>query len=194
MSGVLLLSLSTIAVKIIGLAFKIPMLSYLGAQGMGYFNSAYEIYALLCVVATAGLPTALSMTVSSARARRDLSGIKRAYGAAKLLFCLFGALGSLVLALFSSELAHLIGNDGADACIAAISPALFCVCLSSAIRGYTQGFEYMTPTALSQMIEAFGKLGFGVLFASLALRGGYELYAVAACAVLGISLGSFLSP
>ena len=50
MSGVLLLSLSTLLVKIIGLAFKIPMLSFLGTEGMGYFNSAYEIYALLCTV------------------------------------------------------------------------------------------------------------------------------------------------
>ena len=50
-SGVLLLSLSTALVKVIGLAFKIPMLALLGADGMGYFNSAYEIYALLCVIA-----------------------------------------------------------------------------------------------------------------------------------------------
>jgi len=71
MSGVLLLSLSTLLVKIIGLAFKIPMLSFLGTEGMGYFNSAYEIYALLCTVSTAGLPVALSMLVSAARTRGD---------------------------------------------------------------------------------------------------------------------------
>ena len=40
MSGVIILSLSTLIVKIIGLAFKIPMLSLLGMEGMGYFNSA----------------------------------------------------------------------------------------------------------------------------------------------------------
>ena len=65
-SGVLLLSLSTVLVKLIGLIYKIPMLTYLGSEGMGYFNSAYEIYALFCVIATAGLPVALSVLISGA--------------------------------------------------------------------------------------------------------------------------------
>ena len=48
MSGVFALTAATVIVKIIGLAYKIPLMSLLGAEGMGYFNSAYEIYALLC--------------------------------------------------------------------------------------------------------------------------------------------------
>ena len=50
MSGVLVLSLSAVIVKIIGLVYKIPMLKLLGSEGMGYFNSAYEIYTLFCIV------------------------------------------------------------------------------------------------------------------------------------------------
>ena len=76
-SGVFILSLSTLIVKVIGLAFKIPMLSLLGMEGMGYFNSAYEIYALLCVVSTAGLPVALSILISSARATDDYFKISK---------------------------------------------------------------------------------------------------------------------
>ena len=68
LSGVLLLSLSTVLVKIIGLIYKIPMLSYLGSEGMGYFNSAYEIYALFCVISTAGLPVAMSVLISALEA------------------------------------------------------------------------------------------------------------------------------
>lgn len=49
LSGVFILSFSTVIVKLVGLACKIPLISLLGAEGMGYFNSAYEIYALLCV-------------------------------------------------------------------------------------------------------------------------------------------------
>ena len=43
-SGVAILAISTFVVKIIGLFYKIPMMIYLGAEGMGYFNSAYDIY------------------------------------------------------------------------------------------------------------------------------------------------------
>ncbi len=193
MSGVLLLSFSTVIVKIIGLAFKIPMLSFLGAEGMGYFNSAYEIYALLCVISTAGLPVALSMMISTARANNDAARVKRVYRSAKYVFFALGFGGSALMMIFARELAHIIGNDDAYLCIVAIAPALLLVCCSSAIRGYCQGFEYMTPTAISQLIEALGKLVFGILLAMLAISRGYPIFAVAAFAVFGISLGGFVS-
>jgi stage V sporulation protein B len=193
MSGVLLLSLSTVIVKIIGLAFKIPMLSLLGTEGMGYFNSAYEIYALLCVIATAGLPVALSMLVSSSRARGEGDKINRIYRTALTLFAVLGALGSVGMIVFSRKLSEMIGNADAYLCILGIAPALLLVCISSAIRGYCQGFEYMTPTAVSQLIEAVGKLVFGMLFAYIAIEQGFSLPAVAAFAVMGISLGALIS-
>jgi len=193
MSGVLLLSLSTVAVKIIGLAFKIPMLAFLGTKGMGYFNSAYEIYALLCVISTAGLPVALSMLVSAARARGDAYGVARIYRTASVTFFVLGAFTSAFMLLFSKQLAELIGNPDAYLCIAAIAPALLAICLGSAVRGYCQGFEYMTPTAISQLIEALGKLGFGIILAGFAIRRGYEIWVVSAFSVLGVTLGSFIS-
>ncbi len=67
MSGVLMLSLSAVIVKVIGLIYKIPMLRLLGSEGMGYFNSAYEIYTLFCTLATTGLPVAMSVLISSGR-------------------------------------------------------------------------------------------------------------------------------
>ena len=193
MSGVLVLSLSTLIVKAIGLAFKIPMLSFLGTEGMGYFNSAYEIYALLCVISTAGLPVALSILVSAARAKSSAHDIKRIYRSARTVFFLLGMGGSIFMLCFARRLADFIGNPDAYASIVAIAPALAFVCLASAIRGYCQGFEDMTPTAISQLIEALSKLGLGILFAVLAIKNGYGVPEVSAFAVFGITLGSFLS-
>ena len=169
MSGVLILSVSTLVVKIIGLAFKIPMLSFLGTEGMGYFNSAYEIYALLCVISTAGLPVALSMLVSQARARECASDIRKIYKSARALFLVMGILGSGLMLLFSKDIAISIGNPDSYLCILAIAPSLLFVCISSLIRGYCQGFENMFPTAISQLIEAISKLVFGIAFALFAI-------------------------
>ncbi len=193
MSGVLVLSLSTVIVKVIGLAYKIPMISYLGAEGMGYFNSAYEIYAMLCVIATAGLPVALSLLISAHRQSGAENAIRRIDRCAMAVFLSLGTLGMLFLLAFAHPIARAIGNEDAFFCILAIAPALFFVCLSSAIRGYFQGFHRMLPTAVSQLIEAIGKLIFGVCFASLALKRGRSLPVVAASAILGLSLGTLLS-
>ncbi|MBQ8849958.1 MAG: polysaccharide biosynthesis protein [Clostridia bacterium] len=193
MSGVLVLSLSTVIVKIIGLAVKIPLLDTLGAVGMGYFNSAYEIYALLCVISTAGLPVALSMLISANRERGDGRAVRRVYRSALGMFLVLGAVGSGVMLIFSEQIASIVGNAEARLCIMAISPALFFICFSSAVRGYFQGYENMTPTAVSQLIEALGKLLFGVGFGVMALKLGAELPLAAAMSVLGLTLGIFIS-
>ncbi len=191
MSGVLVLSLSTVIVKIIGLAYKIPMIAYLGAEGMGYFNSAYEIYALLCVISTAGLPVALSMLVATSGQREGARS--RIYRSALAMFLVLGGVGSLLMLMLAEPIAVAIGNPQAAFCIFAIAPALLCVCFAGAVRGYFQGLNRMVPTAVSQLIEALGKLIFGVWFASLALKQGRSVPQVAAFAVLGLSLGTLLS-
>ena len=192
-SGVFILSLSTLIVKIIGLAFKIPMLSLLGMEGMGYFNSAYEIYALLCVVSTAGLPVALSILISSARAVEDRSKAVSTYKAALKIFFVFGMLGTAIMLVFAKPLASYIGNGESFYCILAIAPALFFVCISSAIRGYCQGFQDMKPTAISQLIEALSKLGLGVSFALIGIKKGLSVPMISALGVLGITVGTALS-
>ena len=53
--------------------------------------------------------------------------------------------------------------------------AVLFVCLTSAIRGYTQGLGDMTPTAVSQMTESAGKLVIGLALCLLLLRRGAAL-------------------
>ena len=77
LSGGVVLTLSTVLVKIIGLFYKIPMLHYLGSEGMGYFNAAYEWYATLCVLSTAGLPLASSMLIAAAREAHSATAFRR---------------------------------------------------------------------------------------------------------------------
>ena len=188
-SGVLLLTLSTILVKVIGLIYKIPMLTYLGSEGMGYFNSAYEIYALFCVISTAGLPVALSVLISAAVARGEHRSVKRIYRVALTVFLLVGILGTTVMLLFAKRFCEMIKSDNAYYCILSISPTVFFVCLSSALRGYFQGWQRMMPTALSQVIESAGKLFFGLLLAHFSLQRGYDTATTAAFAGVGTAAG-----
>ena len=188
MSGVVVLSLSAVIVKIIGLIYKIPMLKLLGSEGMGYFNSAYEIYTLFCIIATTGLPVAMSVMISS-----EKGGAERIFRVAMRLFLLLGVVGSAVMIGFARPFSEFLGSDKTVFCIFAIAPTVFLICLSSAYRGFFQGHGRMVPTAVSQVIEALGKLLLGLLFAFIALRFGYSIDVVAAFAVLGLTLGTAVS-
>ena len=193
-SGVFVLSFSTVLVKIIGLLYKIPMLSLLGAEGMGYFNSAYEIFALICIISTTGLPVALSMKISQIVALDKNSGeARRIFGSAMRMALLFGIVGTFALAFGASQISSLVGNYDSVYCIIAIAPSVFFVCISSVYRGYFQGMNNMHPTAVSQIIEVAGKLLLGVVFAYISLKRGMNIPTSAAFAALGLTLGMFFS-
>lgn len=188
-SGVLILSLSAVIVKIIGLIYKIPMLRLLGSEGMGYFNSAYEIYTLFLTVATTGLPVAMSVMISSGEG----GSAKRVFSVAIRIFLILGAVGSLVMLIFARPFALYLGEEGARSCIVAIAPTVLLICVLSAYRGYFQGLGKMLPTGVSQMIEALCKLVLGLLFAHIALNFGSDTEKTAAAAVLGITFGTAIS-
>lgn len=191
LSGVMVLTLSTILVKVIGLLYKIPMLHYLGSEGMGYFNAAYEWYGALCVIATSGLPIASSMLIAGGIGQPQK--IRRIERLSMRLFGLLGILGALFLFFGASRIALAIGSLDTRFAIAAVAPTVLFSCLCGAYRGYFQGYQYMVPTAVSQVIEATGKLIFGLIFAHMAKRRGLSSPRVAAWAILGLSLGVALS-
>lgn len=193
LSGVFVLALSTVLAKAVGFLYKIPMLSYLGAEGMGYFHSAYEIYALFCVISTAGLPVALSVLVSAALSVGDERGAARVFRTSLGVFLGIGILGSGAMAALSPLFCRLIRSTNAYGCILAISPTVLLICVSSAVRGWFQGHQKMAPTAISQLIEAIGKLAFGLVLADVAAERGWGVPAIAAMAGVGLTLGTLLS-
>ena len=198
LAGAAILTLSALVVKVIGLLYRIPMLDRLGTEGMGYFNTALELYALLCALSTAGLPVAMSVLISDTR-HRDMPlaarrlGVRRIFSVALVTFMVVGCVGSVLLALFARPLATLLGNPAAASAMVAIAPTVLLICLSSAMRGYFQGKGNMIPTAISQVVESAGKLAFGLLLASRARARGADLPGVAAAAVLGLTIGTLLS-
>ena len=193
LSGVSILTLSALVVKVIGLLYRIPMLNYLGTEGMGYFNTAYELYALFCVISTAGLPVAMSVLISSLEAEGRYGDAGRVYRVSLRLFAGIGLVGTVLLWGLSAPFARLLGNPLSASCMRAIAPTVLLICLSSAFRGYFQGRRNMLPTALSQVIEAGGKLFLGLAFAAYARGRGADLPTTAAYAVLGLTVGTAVS-
>lgn len=191
-SGVLILTITNLIVKAIGLMFKIPMNHIVGDDGMGYYNSAYTIYTFLYMISTAGLPTAVSIMVAESRGAGRIRQVKRVLHVSLALFFLIGVVGMLVMLLGAGPFSSLIGAANTKYCIMALAPTLFFICISSALRGYFQGYQSMFPTAVSQLIEAVCKLGVGITLALYAIRMEQPIYIVAAYAAVGLTIGAAL--
>jgi len=193
LSGVLLLTVANVFVKILGFFYKVPLNAVLGDE-MANVNAAYAIYALLYTVSTAGVPNAVALSVSRARARGREKDVGRLLRVTASTFFLVGAGLCALLVLLAKPIALL--NSGGDSylCLLAIAPALVFAALNSVLRGYFQGFERLEPTAVSELIEAVGKTLFGLVFAFVYLsyfRGSVRH--AAALSVFAITLGTGFS-
>ena len=191
-SGVLVLTITNLLVKAIGLLFKIPMNHVVGDEGMGYYNSAYTFYTYLYMVSTAGLPTAISIMISESRAGGKIKQVKKIYKISMLTFIVIGIVSTMIMFFGAPLMSGAIGAINTKYCMMAIAPTLLFICISSALRGYFQGYQQMIPTAVSQFLEAACKLGIGIAFALYAIGKGYEIYIVAAYATIGLTAGAFL--
>ena len=84
LGGAAVLALSTAVVKIIGACYKIPLGNLIGDAGFGYFTTAYDIYSVLLMVATTGLPVAMSRMISESQALGQGRQIRRTFRTAML--------------------------------------------------------------------------------------------------------------
>lgn len=191
--GALLLMISGIVCKLIGAFFKVPLTNMIGDAGMGYFSSAYSIYTVLFMISTAGIPIAVSRIISAYIVKKDKKAVTLTYKLSFAILFAFGLIGFLAMYIFAPQLARFIRNDGAVYSIKALAPTLFFICIESALRGYFQGHQNMTPTAVSQVIESVGKLLFGIFGALYAIDKGYSIEIVSAFAIIGICIGAALS-
>lgn len=197
--GAAVLAAATIIVKIIGAIYKIPLKYVIGETGFGYFNTAYEIYSVLLMISTTGLPVAMSRMISEAQTLGNHDQIRKIFRVSLRVFLLLGILGTLGMALFSRQLSVMYTTfDTSWAAIAALSPAVLFICVIAAFRGFFQGQSNMTPTSVSQVFEALCKLIIGLALAWLVMKltdtpNGGNMTLGAGGAILGVTLGCVVS-
>ena len=190
LGGTLSLTVSTLIVKLLGLIYKIPLASLLGDEGLGYFNSAYTVYAFFYLLCTAGVSKAVMILVSEAKAKGSEVLEGKIIRVATTLFLVFGALITLIFVIFSYPLATLIGNSRSAFTMIAIAPSIIFVSLSGVIRGYLNAEMKLSDIAISQVIEGVGRLVLGLAFAMLGNRLNMPLEMLSAMTILGVTLGA----
>lgn len=195
--GAAILGIAGLIVKIIGAVYRIPLTNILqqnGYDGMLFYETAYPYYSWLLVISSAGFPTAISKLVAERVAVNDRRGAKDVFKTAMRLLIIIGLITMLLL-FFGAPLIAKLGNvEGASYSLRALAPALFIVSIMCAYRGYLQGLQMMTGTAISQITEQVGKLIMGYSLAILFVRlypTRPELWAMGT--LIGISISELLA-
>ena len=193
LQGTALLAMATAIVKIIGAIYKIPLNAIIGKQGFSYYSTAYEIYNVLLMISTAGLPVAMSRMISQANSLGHTNRIRRIYSTSRAIFLTLGIAGSLLMTIFCRQLAQFQNQPDAWAAIGALGPCVLLICIMSTFRGFFQGQGNMLPTSVSQVLEAVVKLVVGMLAALVLLKTTNKVSLAAGGAILGVTVSCLAS-
>ncbi|EOD00347.1 putative polysaccharide biosynthesis protein [Caldisalinibacter kiritimatiensis] len=188
LKGAAILGIAGVIVKILGAVYRIPLANLITAEGMGYYQPSYQMYAFLLAISTAGFPTAIAKLVSEKRALGNYRGAHKVFRVSLLAMLMVGILTSSFVYFTAESIVKLIGNTNSYYSLVALIPALFFVPIMSAFRGYFQGRQTMTPTALSQVIEQLFRVIFGLYLAYTLLEKGLPI--AASGASFGASAGA----
>ena len=184
LKGALVLSISMIAVKICGLLQKVLLTNLYGtldenygAFGSALFANAYEIYVPLFTLATVGFPIAVSRLVSESYAKERYKDVRQVYRVARPLFVVMGLVCFLLMTVGSFWYVDFINSPYSLKAMLVLAPTIFFGCLVSVYRGYFEGMRNMTPTAISEVIEAVSKIAIGVVLSYVVINVGKNEFA-----------------
>ncbi|MBO6236378.1 MAG: polysaccharide biosynthesis protein [Schwartzia sp.] len=182
MKGTFILTIAGIVVKIIGSLNWIFVSRVLGGEGIGLYQMAFPIYFFALSVSTAGVPVAISIITAERVALKDIWGARRVFRISMMLMLVTGVLFSLLTYFGAGWLIEyqFIRDPRAYYSVVVLAPAIFFVTLLASSRGYLQGWQRMTPTAVSQIVEQIFRVITMVLLARLFLPMGLEYAAAGA--------------
>ena len=189
--GAIILSLSGIICKMLGAIYKIPLVNVLSAKGIGVYYLVFPVYAFLLTFVSNSFIVSTSKMVSKKVAQKDDKGAFNFFVSTLITLSIFGVLLAVGLCFLSKVIASLQGMADAYICYLALAPAIVAVAVSSAFRGYFQGLQNMTPSAISSIIDQLFKLAIGLTLAKIFIGKGV-LYG-AFGAILGLSVAEISS-
>ena len=191
LKGTMILTISSIIVKVIGSLNWIILSRVLGGEGIGLYQMGFPIYLMAITVSSAGVPVAISIITSEKLANKDYRGAKRVFNVSLRLLLISGLIFSSALFFGADFLInqHIIRDSRAYYSLIALAPAVFFVTFLASFRGYLQGWQIMTPTATSEVVEQLVRVITMLVFADLFMP--YGLAYAAGGASMGAGAGAF---
>ncbi len=197
--GAAILTVAGLVCKVIGVVIRIFAVRIISEDGMYFYEKVFPTYSWLLIIASSGIPTAISRMVAERAAVGNYDGAKRVFRRSLLLLTLIGVVTSAFMFFGAGWIGSVLlqAKSGIEYSLMALAPALLFVSVICAFRGYLQGLQRMTGTSVSQLAEQVFKFVFGLLLAWFLSRRyqdtEYRYAAGAAGLLLGVTISEVLA-
>ncbi len=182
--GAVILTLASLVSRIIGLISMVVLPRLIHDDGMGLYQLVKPIHYFAAVVAISGMPVAISKLIAEKVALGSRQDVKRVFWVGSGIMLCTGGIVAMALLIGANWFAVTFAQDlGVTKTLALLGPACFFLALSAAFRGFFQGMQCMTPTAISQIVDQVARVGATIAISIWLRPRGVEV------AVTGIAWG-----
>ena len=167
-----ILAMAGILVRVIGLVYRIPMLNIIGDESYGIYSTAYNVYNIMLVLSSYGLPMAVSKLVSDRLAKKRYRDAKKIFVSSMMVAVCTGGLAASIT-FFGAEFIEkhfYAGYSGIVLPLRVLAPTIFIVSMLGVFRGFYQGQGTTIPTAISQLLEQIVNAVVSILAGYLLVR------------------------
>ncbi|KAF1084667.1 Stage V sporulation protein B [Sporotomaculum syntrophicum] len=187
LQGAFILLIAGLVNRILGFGYQITMIRLIGPEGVGLFNMVLPVYIMMLVLASAGIPLAIAKLVAEEVASNNMPGAYRIFKLSLFILQFTSVFFTVVLVISAPILTEsFFPNPRVYYCLISLVPGIIIVTLCSAFRGFFQGLQQMSPTAITQVVEQIVRVVSGLVIAYFMLPLGIEYAAV------GLSVGVIL--
>lgn len=190
LKGTLILTVAAIVSRVLGVGQRVPLQHIMGNDGMTLYTISYNVYSMLLIIATLGVPSALSKQISEYTAIGQYHEAHQTYKAARNFALVTGVVMFLFMIVIAPYYAEYALAPQAELAIKAIAPAMLLFPLIAIMRGYFQGQQFMQPTGISQVMEQILRVATAVALPLILLHYGYNKDVAVAGASFGAVMGS----
>ena len=165
--------------RIIGLLYVSPVARIIGPVGQGYYESAYNYYAIVLMISSYSIPSAISKVIAQKLSLREYRNAHRVFICAMYYVLGVGLVASLLL-FFG---ARYLVTESAVPVLRVLAPTIFVYGILGVLRGYFQAHKSMVQTSLSQILEQIvnASVSIGAAYGFIVMfMGSYEKSEVAA--------------
>lgn len=166
LAGGLISSAGLVISKILSVIYIVPFYAILGSYvNFSYYSASYNIYAYILLIATAGLPFAVSTLVAKYASQEDYRMCLLVKKVSLITMACLGFICMLLMIALSPYIANAVVPDDADVqimqmTIILLAIAVFVIPILSSIRGFYNGLKELEIYSISQVIEQLVRIVF----------------------------------
>jgi len=160
------ISISGILSRILSVVYIIPWNLWIGPVAVGAANAlygkVYNIYNLFLIIATAGIPSAISKEVAAHNALGRFDQSEKLFKKYTIYMSLVGIVLAFIMFFGAKYVAIVLaaGDMRVVTPIKYLSIAMLIIPALGILRGYIQGYAFISYSAFSQVIEQIARVAY----------------------------------